>query len=803
MLRRLRYSPSFALVTIATLAVSIGATATMFTVVNTFLLSALPYKDADRLVMVWNTQQPVEDEKPGAEIPLSPGAFNDLRDRGRSFERLAAFVPEAVTLTGGDEAMRVQALFVTGSFFPALGQHALKGRTLGPEDARQEAPPVVVISYGLWQRRFGGDPGVLDRTVDFGGQVHNVVGVLPIDFRFSESLVAADPGPSKAVDIWSPFSTAASAHERGYHYLTTIGRLKPGVTLGAAQSEVEAYAARAAELYPDIDRNYGIDLVLLRDQIFGPLRPALLTLLAATALILLIACGNIASLLMARVEQRRGEVAVRLVLGANRMRIFGDSTAETLALSLAGGGLALVAAFFLTKLLTVFSPLHVFRIYPPQLDLRVALFTLGVSLAAGLLFGAGPAVRASRIDAAAGLADGSTRLTSRSRLAFSVLAVIQIALATTSLIGAGLAFKSFRNLIRADLGVRLERVATFDLFLTRLHYRDMSNRVPFLHELVDRIEALPGVESVGMNYALPLSGVDPSNGFEIEGKLPRPGEDPSANLGLINPGYFEALDIPVLYGRPFFETDTTDAPRVAIIDERMMRQYFGDQPPLGRRISIASDEPLTIVGVVGSVKQEAIDDVARPYVYVPYQQRSYMYTSFAVRSSLEDPLSLAGPVRSIVRDLDPDIAISNLATLEASYREAISPQRFTLLLMSVFAGVSLFLTLVGIYGLMSFFIRQREREAGIRLALGAKPREVFRLIFLQGFSLSLMGTVAGIGIAIVGRGVMAHLTYGVEPLDAVVFAVVAAVALIAAFLAYFPPARTLSRIDPNVSLRSA
>lgn len=802
MLRRLKHSPVFALVTVFTLAVSIGAAATMFTVVNAFLLSALPYEDAERLVMVWNTQQPLGDEAADAEIPLSPGAFNDLRERRQSLERIAAFVPESVTLTSGDEATRVHALFVTGDFFPVLGQQALKGRVLRPQDVQQDAPPVVIISYGLWQRKFGGDPDILGRTIEFGGQVRNVVGVLPAAFRFSESLVSADPGLTKAVDLWIPFSAAANAHERGYHYLTTIAKLAPGVTLQVARADVEAYAARVAEQFPDTDRTYGIDLVRVHDQIFGHLRPALLSLLAATIVLLLIACVNLATLLMARVEQRQGDLAVRLILGASRSRILSESLAETIALSVAGGALAFGVAFFATKLLTALSPVHVLQSYPPELDMRVALFTLGVSVAAGLLFGAAPAVRASRIDSGTGLAYGSTRLTNRSRLAFSVLAATQIALATTLLIGAGLTFRSFNRLLQADLGIRLENVATFDLFLTRSHYREAPNKVAFLHELLDRIEALPGVESVGMNYALPLSGVNPSNGFEIEGGQRSPGEDPSANLGLVNPGYFETLAIPVLHGRPFLEIDTADAPRVAIIDEQMMKQYFDGRNPLGRQISVASDELLTIVGVVGAVKQQAIDDVARPYVYVPYQQRSYMFTSFAVKTSLEDPLSLAQPVREIVRDLDSAIAISNPSTLEDSYWKAISPQRFTLVLMSVFAGISLFLTLVGIYGLMSFLVRQREREAGIRLALGAHPRRVFRLIIGQGFAVSLTGTLVGLGIAAAARRAMAHLTYGVEPLDAMVFAIVPVVTLIAAFLAYFPPARALSRIDPNRSLRA-
>jgi putative ABC transport system permease protein len=802
-LRRLRHSTSFVFVTLATLAISMGAATTMFTVVNAFLLSSLPYQNADRLVMVWNSQQEGSKQESDQELPLSAGVFTDLRERAGSFEQIAAFLPESVNVTEGGEATRIHALFVTGDFFPLLRRQAAVGRTLGPEDERPDAPPVVVISHGLWQRHFGSDPGVLDRTLEFGGRVRDVVGVLPADFRFSESLVASDPGLSKPVDIWAPFGLGASAHERGFHYLTTIGSLKPEVTLLAAQEELNAYATMAAEQYPDTDEHYGINVVLLRDQIFGHLRPALLTLWAATSVILLIACVNLATLLMARMQTGQRETAVRLALGASRTRILGESLAESVGLSMVGGLLSLAVAFVATRLLTVLNPVNVFQSYPPQIDLRVILFTIGLSLVAGLLFGAYPAVRASRTDSATGLGEASARLTSRSRLAFSVLVASQIALATTLLIGMGLSFKSFHALLRADLGLDREKVVTFDLFLAPSQYRDTSRKVGFLRELLDRTKALPGVESVGMNYALPFSGVNPSNGFEVEGRQLKAGENPSANLGLVNPDYFETLGIPLLRGRSFLESDTAEATLVAIVDEQMVKQYFGSENPLGRRISIASDDKLTIVGVVGAVKHDALEEIARPYVYLPYRQRSYMFTSFAIRTSLEKPLSLAHPMRALVSDLDKGVPISNLSTLEGSYRSAISPQRFSLLLMSAFAGISLLLTLVGTYGAMAFLVRQREQEAGIRMALGAEPKQIFGLILKQGLALSLVGTTIGLGIAVAAGKIMANLAYGVGTLDFLVFSIVPAITLLAAFVAYYPPARSLSRVHPSSSLRSS
>lgn len=799
---RLRHNGAFVAVAVASLAMSMGAATTMFTVVNAFLFSSLPYEDSDRLVMIWHHRQEASETESDEELALSPGAFSDLHQRGRSFEQIAAFFSESVHITEAGEASRIHALFVTGDFFSVLGSRTEIGRPLGPQDAEENAAPVVAISHEFWQRQFGGDPGVRDRTIEFGGREHQVVGVLSADFRFSESLVASDPALSRPVDIWAPFALGERAHERGFHYLTTIARPRPGVSLQAAREEIEAYAAASAEQYPETDEQYGLKVISLRDQVFGSLRPALLTLWAATLFILLIACVNLATLLLARMHKRRRDTALRLALGASRSRIVRESLEESIGLSVAGGLLSVGVAYVATRLLAALNPVNVFRSYPPRIDLEVVLFTLGLSLVAGLLFGVPPAIRASRTDFATAMGEGTARLTGGSRLAFSVLVSVQIALATTLLIGMGLSLRSFEALLHADLGIRLDKVVTADLFLPMSPYRDTSRKVEFLGELLDRIEALPGVEAVGMNYALPFSGVNPSNRFGIEGREPREGEVLSANLGLINPEYFETLGIPLLNGRSFLRSDAAGAPPVAMIDEQMVRQYFAGQDPLGRRITIASETPLTIVGVVGAVKQNALEDSERPYVYLPYQQRCYMFTSLAVKTGLDNPLSLAQPLRALVRDLDKSIPISKLSTLEDSYRRAISPQRFSLLLMSVFAGLSLFLTVVGTYGVMAFLVRQREQEAGIRMALGATPNQVFGLIFKQGLALSLAGTVVGLGMAVAVGKVLANLAYGVEWLDSLVFSVVPAITLLGAFVAYYPAARTLSRVDPNRSLRS-
>jgi putative ABC transport system permease protein len=801
--RALRNRPSFLAVVLATLAISIGASTVMFSVVNAFLFSSLPYEGADQLAMIWRTHAEAS-EPSDEELPLSPGDFTDLDAGSRSFEQVAGLVSEFGNVTGAGEPSRIHLIAVTGDFFTMMRTKAARGRTLSPEDERPDVAPVVVISHGYWQKQFGSDPAVIGRKMSIGGSECEVVGVLPSGFHFAESLVPADPRLSKPVDVWAPLIIGPEARKRGFRTLLVVGRLKPGISLAAAQEELRAYAAHSAEIYPETDKGYGMKVVALRDQIFGHLRPVLLTLWAATGFILLIASANLATLLLARGATRHREIAVRFALGANRWRIVGEALAESVFLSLAGGLIGLIIAFTGTRLLTALSPHNVFRNYPVTMAASVFWFTLGVSGAAGVLFGLLPALCGSRVDVADGLRSGSHGGMGRSQLAFLLLVVAEICLTTTLLIGAGLSVRSFVGLLRADLGVNPERVLTADLFLPLSRYRDTARKVEFFRELIERIQRLPGVASVGMNYALPFSGADPSNGFSIEERPPlQPGEIQSANLGLVNTDYFKTLDIPLLRGRTFRESDTEGTPLVAIIDERLARQYFGREEPLGRRISIASDKLMTIVGIVGTVKQDAFEETARPYVYLPFQQRCYMFTSLAIKTRSTDPISLMSAVRREVRELDKDLPISNFSTLEDSYRRAIAPQCYSMLLVSLFAGIALVLTQVGIYGVMNFLARQRRREVGVRMALGATPSQVFGLVVRQGLVLSLAGASLGLTIAFFLGKVMAGLVYGISTTDTLVFSLVPVLTLQAAFLAYYRPARALSGVDPNESLRSA
>ena len=798
----LRAPVSFLLAALGTLAISIGASTVMFTVVDSFLLSSLPYENAERLTMVWQVSEQPERAAAEHRLALSPGVFTDLSELAGSFDATAALVSESATVTGAGEPQRVQLMVVSGPLFRLLGTRAILGRTLSAEDERPDAPPVAVVTHGYWRRLLAGEPGALGRTLRIGSREHEIVGVLPAGFRFTESLVAADPRFSKPPDVWVPFDLGQRASERGFHYLTVVARLAPGTDLEAARQEVASYAARAAVRYPETDRHYGLEIVSLHDQIFGHLREVLLLLWAATGLVLFIACANLATLLLARGRTGHREVAVRLALGADRRRIVRESLLASLSLALLGGLAAVFVAYAVTELLTALNPLNVFQGYPPRIDLTVVLFTLGISLVAGLLFGLLPAYRASRIEVATGLQERAAVVTRGSRLVFSALVVVEIALATTLLIGTGLAVRTYVHLLRAELGVNTERVVAMDIYLSHREYRETHRKTAFFRHLLERTARLPGVEGVGMNYALPFSGVNPSNGFGIVGRPAREGDPMSANLGLVDGGYFETMGIPLLRGRTFRDTDREDAAKVAIVDRRMAERHFAGEDPLGREITIAGDTPLTVVGVVGAVRQDAFEKPARPYVYLPFQQRSYMYTSLAVRTAEEDPLAVADAVRDVVRDLDPALPLYNVSTLDAAYRKAIAPQRFSLLLIGAISGIALILALVGIYGVMSFLARQRRREIGIRMALGADPRKVFRLIARQGLALSLTGTLLGLALALAVARLLASLVYGIATDDVLVFASVPVLILLAAFLAYSLPARRLSRRQPSNVLRS-
>lgn len=806
--RLLRRNTHFAVVVVLTLSASMAASTTMFTIIETFLFSSLPFERADELVMIWSNSVDQERKKAGENLPLTPGAFTDLQRSPPALTTAVGLISDDVNVSIGGEAQRAHCMYTVGDVFSLLGVRAALGRTLRPEDERPDAADVVLVSHEYWRQELGGSPDVIGRTIHVYENPHEIVGVLPAEFRFTRSLVAADPRLSEPVDLWTPMDLNGRSTERRFRYVLALGRLAGGADLGEARERIESYARHAAGTYPETDQGYGFSIVPLGEQVFGHLRPVLLLLWLATSLVLLVACANLATLLAARGESRRQEVALCVALGAGRGRIVRQSLGESLLLALIGGLLSLPLAALALRWIGHLRPLPVFESYPPRLGLVVVAVALGVALLAGLLFGALPAWRAGRVDAARSLQQNGARLAGAGpKISLSLLVIVQIALTTALLCGVGLAGRSLAATLEADLGVEVDRILTFDLHLPMRHYREPARKIDFLDRLLEGVGALPGVESVGMNYALPLGGTDPSNRLRVPGQTSdEPGEVHSANLGLVNAGYFETLGIPLLRGRLFRESDTREATPVAVIDQGLADRYFPGEDPLGRRLAIAGDQELTIVGVVGNVRHHLSQTAHRPYVYLPYPQRSYLFTSLAVKTTLRDPLDVTEQIRGVARELDPRVPLSNPSTLQSAFREAIAPQLFSFLLIATFAGLALILTLVGTFGVSSFVSRQRRREAAVRMALGSPPRRVFFLLVRKGALLGLAGALAGIALAQAARGLTASLSHELASQEAAahdlwLYLSVAAIMILASTAACYFPARSLSRVDPATNLR--
>lgn len=802
-LRVLRKKPVFFTVVLLTLAVSIGATTAIFSVVNSILLHPLPYDEADRLVMVWQTNAELLKESGLKVTPVSYGDFSDLKENHPSFEQVAALDTWFANLTGVEEPERLYGVRASATFFNLMRVQPLFGRTFLPEDEQPNASRVVLLSHDFWLRQFGGDRGVIGRQLVLNDYPFTVVGVLPQDFRFTEASNLSSFKFSERTDVWAPLIIGDRRNNRGFHNLAVIGRLKPGASVRQADLEVQALGQRAAQQYPGSNAGYGMKALSLKDQVTSDLKPVLLTILAATGFVLLIACADLAILLMARAATRQGELAVRMALGASRGRLLRQLLAESVFLSLLGGGLGVLVAYVSTFLLIGFSPQEILQNNPVRIDLRVLGFTFAVSLLTGLLFGILPAYQGVKADFTEDLKLGARGTARRLRSTLQALIVAEVALTIVLMVGAGLAVKSFIYLLNVNPGFDPNRVVAMDVYLPASRYKESAQGVQLFQQTMEKIKELPGVESVGMNYALPFSGVNPTNTFEVEGQPQlKPGDFQSANLGISNPEYFRTLGIPLLRGRYFTEQDTSTSQPVAIVDERMVNQFFPNEDPIGKRISIASKQPLSIVGVVGTIKHDVFEPSPHPYVYLPYQQRNYSYTSFVVRSKTGDPARLIPSVREAIRTLDGNLPIANVRTLQNSYSEAIAPRRYSMLLLIIFGGIALLLTEMGIYGVIHYAVEQRRREIGIRMALGAQPREVFRMFMKQGLASLLIGLFAGLLFSMGLAKLMMSLIYGISPWDVPTFSSILIITAGATFLASYLPARKAAKVNPTEILRA-
>jgi putative ABC transport system permease protein len=805
-LRMLRNRPGFTLIAVFTLALGIGANTAIFSVVNTVVLRPLPFAGPDRLVMVWETM-PGNDRR-----SVAPGNFTDWQKEAQSFEQLAGYSSAALNLTGDGEPERLTGAAVTANIFKTLGVEAAVGRTFDSEDAGREGGSVVVLSDGLWQRRYGADPNIVGRALSLDDKSYTVVGVMPAEFRFpiqSELWVPGSQGSAVAPSLAAQFPDSNLSTERDIHIYSVIGRLKEGVSVGQAQAEVATIAERLAHAYPETNGGLGVHVIPLHEQIVGGVQSILFILLGAVAFVLLIACTNVANLLLAHAARRERELAIRLALGAGRWRLIRQMLTESLLLSLTGGAFGLLLAMWGVDLFVAMSPGDIPRLNEVGLDARLLGFTLFISLATGLGFGLLPALQATRLDPQHSLKEGSTKATEgrRRRRARNLLVVVEIALAQVLLIGAGLLVLSFMRLQSVEPGFNPSRLLTARLSLSVTKYKDKTKKLVFYNQLLERLQAIPGVERAGLVMNLPLSGSTMNRGFAVEGRPePKPDENVTVDYQVISPGYFQTMEIPLVRGRAFTDRDTEQAPRVAVINELMARKYFPGEDPLGRRIAFGDTSKeeswRTIVGIAGNVRHAGMNEPPFPGAYTPYAQdrESWSRMSIVIRSTGE-PAALSAAVRKEVMAIDPAQPVSNIQTMEQLMAASITRPRFVMLLLGLLATVALALAVVGIYGLMSYSITERTHEFGIRLALGAQAADVLKMVLGQGLRLIVVGISLGLAGAFALTRLMRSLLYGVSTIDPMTFVAVSLLLTMVALLACYIPARRATKVDPMEALR--
>jgi len=793
-LRVMRQRPLFTIAAVVALALGIGANSAIFSVVNTVVLRPLPYAHPERLVWISGNNIPsgIKDEN------SSGPDFLDWRKQSRSFEGMACLASWQPVLTGAGEPERIPGGMVSFDFFRVLGINPAFGRTFTPEEDRKPEPESVILSYGFWQRRFGGDRDLLGRTLTLNGRLWTVIGIMPADFLY------LSPRPA---EIWTLYTTPQlAARGRRNDHLGVVGRLRPGMQLQPAAADMNVVAEALERQYPESNSGWRVTLTPLLERAVGEFKPALLILLGSVGFLLLIACANVANLMLVRGMARQREIALRTALGAARRRLIRQLLTESGLLAVLGGAAGLGLAYFGIRGLEAIAPAEVPRIIDVGIDLPVLGFTLAATFLTGIAFGLLPALQVSNPQLNEALKEGSwgTTQTVRSSRMRGMMTVAEVALALVLLIGAGLLIRSYHKLQSVTPGFNPERLLTFRLSLPPARYPEQAQFTAFYQELLERVKALPGISGAGAASDPPFLA---SNylAFGIQGGLQsRPENPPDAEVSVVNPDYFSAMTIPLKRGRLFSPYDRAGTPLVALISETMAQRYWPGDDPIGRRIAFdgVKGQPQwrEIVGIVGSTRSEGLD--ARPYaqLYVPFAQSPQRSMSLLLRTD-GDPMGVVPGIRETLRALDKDQPISNLRTMEQVLHGTIARQRLSTLLLGIFAATALILAGVGIYGVMAYSASQRTHEIGVRMALGATRGDVLKLVIRQGMTLAL----SGVGIGLLAAAGLARLIGGllfeVEPLDPVTFAAIPLLLIATALLACYVPARRATRVDPMIALR--
>lgn len=784
--RQLIKAPGFTLVAVLTLALGIGATSAIFSVVNGVLLQPLPYSNPDQLVRIH------EKVPQYGRFSVAPATFLDWRDQNGVFERIAAYTNTSGTIQGPDGPERVVGAAVSWDLFELLRVQPALGTGFVAEQDQPGNSDVIVISHALWQRRFSGAADVVGRTVNLNGQSTTILGVMPEGFYY----------PSRTAEFWRPIAINPANATRGGHFLGVVARLKAGVALERADVEMRTISERLALQYPESSANESSEVVSLHEQVVGNIRPALLTLLAAVCVVVLIACANVANLLLVRASIREKEVAIRTALGAGRSRLITQMLAESLLLALAGGIAGVFLAWLAIPAIQTLGASSIPRVMDVAIDTTVLLFAAGASLVTGLLFGLVPALQLSNTGVHAVMKEGGrSSVGSGGKWLRNGLLVLEVALSLMLVVGSVLLLRSFAKLTNVDPGFRPDGVLAFQVSLPPTAYADAERQLGFFDNLTTRLAATPGVQQVGAVQTLPMRGGYVLS-FAVVGRPPaRPGEEPSANHRVVTPDYFSTLEIPIRRGRTFTHTDTATSPMVAVVDEAFVQQHFADQDPIGQRIEIGNgtDGSYEIVGVVGTVNHNGLDAESRPTMYVPLTQDVFN-TMWLVARSAGDPSALTPSVRQVLSSIDPTLPAYSITPLSQVLDDSVADRRFSMLLILLFGLVALFLAAVGLYGVVAYSVSLRTREIGLRMAIGAQPGAVLRMVIGDGMKLALIGVALGALGSLAASQLVATMLFNVEPHDPVSYAATAGILLTIAALACYIPARRAMKVDPVTAL---